>query len=99
MSPALLDALNHPIRRQVLRILHAASHPKSPRELACALRWGLPQVSYHVRLLSDRKVLRHKRTRSIRGATQSFYVSTVAENELVSVILSTTEAIDARVIK
>jgi DNA-binding transcriptional ArsR family regulator len=47
------DALNHPVRRQILRILTASERPLAPAEIVAA---GLPSaslstVAYHARVL------------------------------------------------
>jgi DNA-binding transcriptional ArsR family regulator len=49
------DALNHPVRRQILRILIASGRPLAPAEIVAA---GLPSaslstVAYHARVLED----------------------------------------------
>src|SRR5215469_4742327 len=85
MSPALINALNHPIRRYILRTLGSdPSTPMSPREMGQPLRAvGLSAVSYHVRTLCEQLVIKCVRTEQVRGSTQHFYLSLVAGNELL----------------
>jgi DNA-binding transcriptional ArsR family regulator len=94
MTPALLEALNHPVRRQLLRLLHERRAAQSPLEMSHDIALGLAHVSYHVRILSDLHVVRLTRTRPVRGSTQHFYLSRVLKNELVDAILRSTEKDD-----
>ncbi len=71
-TPKLLTALNHPLRRRVLRALQARENA-SPVELARALDESLSSVSYHVTVLVDCKTLRLVRTQQVRGALEHFY--------------------------
>jgi DNA-binding transcriptional ArsR family regulator len=48
---ALLNALNHPLRRQILRVM-PDGEATSPRELAEWLDEPLGNLSYHVRVLA-----------------------------------------------
>jgi len=91
MSPALLHVLNHPIRRQILRLLHEQRATLSPNEMSQAIGVALPNLGFHARTLAERGVIRETRTRQVRGSVEHFYVSTVSENRLVATILSSTE--------
>jgi DNA-binding transcriptional ArsR family regulator len=96
MTPALLHALHHPVRRQVLRALHEEGAALSPSELSRkSISIGLPCLSFHARVLCVLKVTECASTRQVRGSTEHFYASTVARNELVAAILRETEADDA----
>lgn len=94
MSPALLVILNHPIRREILRLLNGQTE-LSPSQMAAAIDAGLPNLSFHARALEERNVTRCTRTRRVRGATEHFYASNVVENRLVATILSGTREDDA----
>ncbi len=72
----LLVALNHPLRRRILRALDG-EEAASPAELSKRLAVPLTTVSYHVRILADRGTLKLVRTRSVRGAVEHFYRSLV----------------------
>lgn len=94
MSPALLVILNHPIRREILRLLHGQAE-LSPTQMANSIDAGLPNLSFHARALEERNVTRCTRTRQVRGATEHFYASNVTENRLIATILSSTQEDDA----
>jgi len=72
----LLDALGHPLRRDILRAM-ADGKPASPRELSEALSQPLSNVSYHVRVLVQSEAVTLVRTKPTRGSIQHFYRSTV----------------------
>jgi DNA-binding transcriptional ArsR family regulator len=69
---ALLAALKHPLRREILRVM-IDKKPISPCELAERLDESLSNVSYHVRVLAQQKVIEAAGEQKVRGATQHFY--------------------------
>jgi DNA-binding transcriptional ArsR family regulator len=69
---ALLTALKHPLRREILRVM-IDKQPISPCELAERLDEPIGNVSYHVRVLAQQKVIAAAGERQVRGATQHFY--------------------------
>jgi DNA-binding transcriptional ArsR family regulator len=94
MTPALIHALNHPARRQILRELSGEEAEKSPSEMAQAATISLSGISFHARVLCELQVTRCTRTQPVRGALEHFYASNVTDNELVSAILVETEGDD-----
>jgi DNA-binding transcriptional ArsR family regulator len=91
MTPALIHALNHPARRQILRQLSGREAEKSPSEMAEAETFSLSGISFHARVLCELQVTRCTRTQPVRGAIEHFYASNVTDNELVTAILVETE--------
>jgi DNA-binding transcriptional ArsR family regulator len=52
LEPELQDALDHPLRREILRSLNGSERGSTPAELASRLRpLSLSQVNYHVQVL------------------------------------------------
>lgn len=102
LSPALLHSLNHPIRRQILRMLSQPGAVQSPSEMARLILSNnaksaeamLSGLAYHARVLCEQEITRCARTSQARGSTQHFYASKVAGNELVDTILEETEEDD-----
>ncbi len=89
-------ALNHPLRRQILRTVQ-------PGEVASATalcqRFEMPRsnVSYHVKVLVDLNVLKLVRTRKVRGAKELFYGAAFdGQTEWVRVVLEDTRSSDSR---
>lgn len=90
-SGAMLFGINHAVRRELLRMLNAATGPLSPKELADQIPWDLPSVSFHCRELAARDLATCTHTLRVKGSTQHFYVSTVVDNELLAAILASTQ--------
>jgi DNA-binding transcriptional ArsR family regulator len=91
MSPALLEALSHPIRRQVLRLFNSETSELSPIDLRKLIPIGLSNLSYHIRVLNDLNVIRETRAIPIRGSTKHFYESTVTASKIMRSILAKTK--------
>jgi DNA-binding transcriptional ArsR family regulator len=72
----LLTALNHPMRRRILRRM-AGEAAISPREISEALDRPLSNVSYHVRVLAECNTVVLVGTRPVRGSMQHFYRSSL----------------------
>jgi hypothetical protein len=69
----LLEALRHPLRREVLRWMHGKG-AVSQREIANGMEMSLEDLSYHVRALAKYEAiaLAHKR-QPARGSMQNYY--------------------------
>lgn len=94
MTPALIYALNHPARRQILRQLTEQGAEGSPSEMAPSAAFTLSGLSFHARVLCELGVTNCTRTQQVRGALEHFYASNVVGNELVAAILRETEDAD-----
>lgn len=70
----MAKALSHPIRMQILTILH--KRVASPNQIAQELGEGLSQVSYHVKVLREYECIELVRTEPRRGAVEHFYRAT-----------------------
>lgn len=105
VTPALIYALNHPLRRQILRLLVDKATTRSPSEMAQPLAGAyhpeayLPVLSFHARILCKQKVIRCLATRTVRGSTEHFYASNVSSNEMVRRILQSTVGDDMRFLR
>jgi DNA-binding transcriptional ArsR family regulator len=96
----LIKALNHALRRQALRLLHASRKPLSPAQIEAKLELGeapkdqLSQVSYHVKVLVRLKVISLVDEQQVRGAMEHFYTSEVSSNAWVRNSLKRTQKSD-----
>lgn len=73
-NTAVLTALNHPIRREILRYLENHNNGGiSPSKLANELDHPLGNVAYHIRILAESGVLKLSTTKPRRGAVEHFY--------------------------
>lgn len=88
---AVITALNHPLRRTVLRRLLEAP-PISPVTLSRELERPLNLVSYHVRILEEQEVIRLVGTTPRRGALEHFFDANLGSHaEWVKHVLSLPE--------
>jgi len=69
-----VDALKHPMRREILRLAVASREAISPVRASQALDEHLSNVSYHVRVLVDHGLMTPAHTSRTRGAVEHFYV-------------------------
>lgn len=74
VNQALVKSLAHELRAEILAILN--ERVASPNELAKELNEGLSQVSYHVKVLKDYKVITLVKTVPRRGAVEHYYRAT-----------------------
>lgn len=74
--PALVKALAHPLRARILSLLQEGR--RSPRELSEVLDAPLGNVSYHVRILADLKLIKLVKKTPRRGAIEHHYEATSA---------------------
>jgi DNA-binding transcriptional ArsR family regulator len=90
----LIRALNHDLRRRILRQLNVAEEPLSPIKLSKQLKVPLSNVSYHVAVLFRLGAIVRVDRRLVRGAVENFYESTVKDNAPVCALLEGTRELD-----
>jgi DNA-binding transcriptional ArsR family regulator len=76
VNNAFVAALNHPIRRTLLKLFLEADAALSPKELAALTGEKLPTVSYHVRVLADKSAVELAEEEPVRGSVAHFYRAT-----------------------
>lgn len=94
MTAALIDAVNHPLRRKLLRALHNSDDARSPVQLSKVVGVEVGTIAYHMRALARLGAVEKTDSRHVRGARETFFVSRVAGNRQVIAILADTEAED-----
>jgi DNA-binding transcriptional ArsR family regulator len=72
IDPILARALTHPLRGHIL-LLIGERGVASPKEIGLAVDIDVPEVSYHVRSLKARGLIRLVRTEQRRGVKEHFY--------------------------
>ena len=90
----LIRALNHDLRRRILRLLNEEEEPLSPVMIGKRLKVRLGNVSYHVGVLRRLGAVTKTGQRPVRGAMEHFYISAVKENEPVRALLEATKESD-----
>jgi DNA-binding transcriptional ArsR family regulator len=73
VDAALVTALNHPTRRQLLKLYLENDAALSPKELAKLTGEKLPTISYHVRVLADKDAIELAEEEFVRGSIAHFY--------------------------
>jgi len=96
----LIRALNHALRRQILRLLHSSRTSLSPTEIEQKLALGkfpkehLSTVSYHMTVLAGYKTISLVDAKPVRGAMEHFYESRISEGRWVRDLLKRTQKKD-----
>jgi DNA-binding transcriptional ArsR family regulator len=78
---AILDALQHPLRRELLKLL-IDQREITPVEASRRLEETISNVSYHLRKLADGGAVNLDRMGQARGAAVHFYVPDPAVEQL-----------------
>ncbi|HET8565054.1 MAG TPA: helix-turn-helix domain-containing protein [Solirubrobacterales bacterium] len=93
LEPRLQDALDHPVRREVLRRLNECGEGGTARQIVPDLRpIDIRQVSYHLHVLIRDEIV--VRDRSAVPGEHPAYISTVVEEPQVLKVLRATEEWD-----
>ena len=97
-AEVLLKALDHRMRRKVLRAIDDQGRRTSPNRVSNALELSLSSVAYHFRVLAGFGMLELVEKRRNRGAFEHFYKPTdvVADTQWIAVVLKATENVDSR---
>lgn len=88
-------ALNHPLRRSILRIL-GDQDLASATEISKRTQTRLGNVAYHLKVLKELEVVELVRRRQVRGAFEKFYRSAEIGGKIdwVRVVLERTRKSD-----
>jgi DNA-binding transcriptional ArsR family regulator len=88
-------ALNHPLRRSILRIL-GEQELASATEISKRTETRLGNVAYHVKVLNQLQVLELVRRRQVRGAFEKFHRAAPVDGKAawVKVVLESTRKSD-----
>lgn len=79
-TPELIAALNHPLRRRILRAyLGGRFQTASSTRLADEMGMPLGNVAYHVKTLARLGVLELVRREKVRGAEERFYAVSLGD--------------------
>jgi DNA-binding transcriptional ArsR family regulator len=95
LEARLQDALDHPVRREVLRVLDSGKQPRSIVELAAELRHcTLGQLNYHLQVLSRSGLVASEPAGVGPRAEHARYASEVLGDAQVLAVLEATKAWD-----
>jgi DNA-binding transcriptional ArsR family regulator len=98
LEPKLQDALDHPLRREVMRVLNRDPRPRSVGELQAELsRFPAGQLGYHLRVLREAGiVVAVEGNAAAASGSYVRYASGVVGNSQVRAVLRATERWDRR---
>lgn len=96
LDPKLQDALDHPVRREVLRSLNRSRRSRAVSELGVELNeFPLSQLNYHLQVLTQLGTVGPDSTHLIRvGQPHAHYASEVSDHKGVLLVLRATERWD-----
>lgn len=89
-----IKAIDHPLRRRILRILNEEDEPLSPNEVKRRLNMQLGAVSYQTRVLRKLGAVQLAASRQVRGALEHFHVSTIVDDGPILTLLDETRVFD-----
>ena len=95
MTGTLITALGHPVRREVLRVLHASDAPMSAVRMSRVLDGTSQRLSYHFATLAKLNALRLHSEREARGAKEKLFASAVSNHVAVLAALADTKEEDS----
>jgi DNA-binding transcriptional ArsR family regulator len=94
-SPSLQDALNHPLRREILRVLHAPGGSRGVAEILGELSpFTRGEVSYHLQILQRCGAVASAGTRPGPVTREHLYESALLGDEEVATVLRATAEFD-----
>jgi DNA-binding transcriptional ArsR family regulator len=96
MSALLIQALNHPLRRKLLRALHSSGDARSPVQLSKMTGENVSNIDYHIKILVSMGAAVKTGDRRVRGARENFFLSKVSDHQQMVTILADTERDDCR---
>jgi DNA-binding transcriptional ArsR family regulator len=96
LTPPVRHALNHHLRREILRTLHRSEDPRSPAEIAAALptETSVSLISYHAHVLENCGILSVADVQPTGETLARHYTSKLAGDTLIVSILQATEPLD-----
>ena|SRR5215211_6728402 len=95
LDPKLQDALDHPVRRELLRALNRSERPRSIGEMATALPpFGPSRLNYHLQVLHRSGTVAAEPSCAGPGGGHAHYASEVFDDGRVLTVLRATERWD-----
>jgi DNA-binding transcriptional ArsR family regulator len=96
MSALLIQALNHPLRRKLLRALHRCGDARSPVQLSKMTGEDISGIDHHIKILVSLGAAVKTGDRQVRGVRENFFLSRVFDHKQMVTILADTEHEDCR---
>ncbi|HWO82464.1 MAG TPA: helix-turn-helix domain-containing protein, partial [Solirubrobacterales bacterium] len=95
LEPQFQDALNHPTRRDILRVLQGAGQPRSITDIVGSLpQLTRGEISYHAQVLEDSGCVEVDGSRRCPGGEERLLRSAVGDSGQALLVLGATERSD-----
>jgi hypothetical protein len=96
LDPPVEHALNHPLRRDILRVLNERDGPRSAGEIAVESlpKTAVTLINYHASVLATCDVVRIAEDEPSGQSLARRYASNVANDAQIVAILGATESLD-----
>lgn len=93
----LIDAIAHPLRRRILRLLADRREQSSPAKIAKEFHLQVGMIGYHVRVLQKFGAVELTDEGMVRGAVEHFYSTTINDDPPIETLLEETREVDDEV--
>lgn len=90
----LINAIAHPLRRRILRVLGDRREQSSPTKIAKEFDLKVGVVGYHVRVLETLGAVKLTDEGMVRGAVEHFYETTIEDDPPIETLLEETREVD-----
>jgi DNA-binding transcriptional ArsR family regulator len=95
LTPSRRDALNHPLRREILRVLHNSERAAGASDILGRLSpFSRAEIAYHLQILQRCECVASRGTRPGPAGREHLYESTIGEVAGVADVLLATQALD-----
>lgn len=100
LEPRVEDALSHPLRREIVRILNTDGRPRTLDGLSAALpSFTVSEVNYHVLVLRGAGVIISDSTAPAPSGRHRAYRSVIAEDASVLAVMRVNERSDRELLR
>jgi DNA-binding transcriptional ArsR family regulator len=90
----LINAIAHPLRRRILRLLADLGEQSSPTKIAKEFDLHVGMIGYHVKVLRKLGAVRLTDEGMVRGAVEHFYETTISDDPPIETLLEETREVD-----
>ena len=93
----LIDAISHPLRRRILRLLADRGEQSSPTRIGKEFDLHVGMIGYHMRVLAELGAVELTDEGMVRGAVEHFYKTTIIDDPPIETLLEETREVDDEV--
>lgn len=93
----LINAIAHPLRRRILRLLADRGEQSSPARIGTEFQLHVGTVGYHIRVLEELGAVELTDEGMVRGAVEHFYETTIVDDPPIEALLEETREVDEEV--